>query len=766
MKRSIILASVLALASLAPFSASASMTLFNGSPSDYVGQYSTALSNDMSPYSSQVYVQSSYNTWPLPAASYFVAAGDNYTFFFNSGASAGTRQANLSASTVNRLCYLVDPTATGSVQAADTNWTGTSGKGKLYAYTPTAVGYLPAGWNAQDPNNNDGCPSNGDACHYGLRFFTCSTAAPPGQTLSINTTSITLGQSATLSWVDSPARDTMWVPDNSHLPYSYGFYLPPSPPDSCTTSGFTIPPTNQTRTVCNHWSSVSSCGGALNLAQPGQSTLAAAALSGSGASSAATGRELAAIGGTCTYSWACKYTSGGNASQALPVPNAGPGTTTVTPTAPGTYTYSYNCTNANGTTNRSVTLTVNPAAPTCAANSGQACSKTSAANSCGQTTTTTGTYDCNGVCTAATPSTPSNPAGYGSACSSSANVCGQTNAGTIQCNGSCSASAPANPSGYGATCYSGYNSCGQRNTGSVQCNGSCSAGTPSNNSCPAASASISVSPSPVDQWQHYTVAWSCTNSSSASVWWQDNNGGWHESWPSEPATGSLTDWTTYNTQYEVDCHAYNGNMYAAHTWQTINAPRLSVSESPNPVAYGAAPKIGFSSVNANYCYVAVDGNVFAQGYFTGGTFTGPSNLSPGSHVGEVYCYNPNWLGSGWVGQNFTVSPPPPTVSLSANPTVLNEGYSSTLTWSSTYANSCTGTGFSTGGATSGNTSTGALNTPGQENYEVTCSNSTGSTNAFASVTVRSPQAQISASPSRVTSGGSISVTWTASGIDS
>jgi hypothetical protein len=75
----------------------------------------------------------------------------------------------------------------------------------------------------------------------------------------------------------------------------------------------------------------------------------------------------------------------------------------------------------------------------CTENSGQAC--TSSANSCGQTNS--GTYSCEGVCSA---STPSNPAGYGDVCTSAANICGMANSGTIQCDGSCSAAQPADSS--------------------------------------------------------------------------------------------------------------------------------------------------------------------------------------------------------------------------------------------------------------------------------------------------------------------------------
>lgn len=52
--------------------------------------------------------------------------------------------------------------------------------------------------------------------------------------------------------------------------------------------------------------------------------------------------------------------------------------------------------------------------------------------------------------------------------------------------------------------------------------------------------------------------------------------------------------------------------------------------------------------------------------------------------------------------------PQPTASLTANPTTINQGQSSMLTWSSTNATSCTGTNFSTSGATSGRRSSTLL----------------------------------------------------------
>jgi hypothetical protein len=81
----------------------------------------------------------------------------------------------------------------------------------------------------------------------------------------------------------------------------------------------------------------------------------------------------------------------------------------------------------------------------------------------------------------------------------------------------------------------------------------------------------------------------------------------------------------------------------------------------------------------------------------------------------------------------SVATPPPTASLSASPTSINAGQSSTLSWSSTNATSCAAGGFTAPG-----TSGSAVVTPSvTTTYSITCSGSGGSTTAAATVNVTS-----------------------------
>jgi hypothetical protein len=91
-------------------------------------------------------------------------------------------------------------------------------------------------------------------------------------------------------------------------------------------------------------------------------------------------------------------------------------------------------------------------------------------------------------------------------------------------------------------------------------------------------------------------------------------------------------------------------------------------------------------------------------------------------------------GGGGGGGGGSSAPAKPTVTLTASPTAIATGQSSTLTWSSTGATSCTASGAWSGSeATSGSTSTGAL--AAAATYTLSCTGSGGTTQTSASVAV-------------------------------
>jgi hypothetical protein len=112
-----------------------------------------------------------------------------------------------------------------------------------------------------------------------------------------------------------------------------------------------------------------------------------------------------------------------------------------------------------------------------------------------------------------------------------------------------------------------------------------------------------------------------------------------------------------------------------------------------------------------------------------------------------------------------------SANLSANPISIVSGNSSTLSWSSSNASSCTGTGFSTGGATSG---TRSVSPTSNTTYIVSCTNGSNTDTDDATISVSGGACSgagpvtITASPNRVQAGAGTSVTlsWTGSNVGS
>ncbi len=134
-----------------------------------------------------------------------------------------------------------------------------------------------------------------------------------------------------------------------------------------------------------------------------------------------------------------------------------------------------------------------------------------------------------------------------------------------------------------------------------------------------------------------------------------------------------------------------------------------------------------------------------------------SGGTPYNPTGSLVCNN------GAVNPDGGCSIFPPSVSLAANPPVIDVGQSTTLTWSSSGADSCMGIGFTASGL-SGGTSSGALYNPGTIPFQITCSGAGGSASDSATVEVLNPVATISANPTRVRTGSTSNIAWSASGI--
>lgn len=137
-------------------------------------------------------------------------------------------------------------------------------------------------------------------------------------------------------------------------------------------------------------------------------------------------------------------------------------------------------------------------------------------------------------------------------------------------------------------------------------------------------------------------------------------------------------------------------------------------------------------------------------------------------IDAVSCYIDIFWGCTSTNPNGTTTTVniPRSASLVANPSTIDSGQSSNLTWTSTGTTRCDSAGgFSTGGATNGGpVSTGPLTST--QNYQITCIGIGGNAQANATVTVRVPNVVIVASPDRVVSGGTATISWNVSNVNS
>jgi hypothetical protein len=230
-----------------------------------------------------------------------------------------------------------------------------------------------------------------------------------------------------------------------------------------------------------------------------------------------------------------------------------------------------------------------------------------------------------------------------------------------------------------------------------------------------------------------------------------------------PTTASYTP-TTAGTYYYRTCANENtsgtqiiaesnpNNDCSASATLTVTAP-LSASCTATPSSAVAPANITWTAV--------ASGGVAPYTYSWSGNVSGTSNPtvqsypSPGTYSGTVTVTDSTGAQQTTACSNDPVTVISCTPTLTASPTTITQGNSSTLSWSenTSCAASCTGTGFATGGALSGNT---PVYPPTTSSYSLSCGPYTATPQT---VMVLVPSVTLTASPSRVVSGGTTSLTW-------
>src|ERR1700728_3765795 len=188
----------------------------------------------------------------------------------------------------------------------------------------------------------------------------------------------------------------------------------------------------------------------------------------------------------------------------------------------------------------------------------------------------------------------------------------------------------------------------------------------------------------------------------------------------------------------------------------VAPPLVSLKASQTTVAMGAPVTLQWAASNANSCA--------ASGGWSGTLPTTGTTTTPPLSAQTAYTLTCNGSG-GSTTQSVAVAvatPATASVALTAAPTTVDSGGSSTLTWRSPGATACTASGGWHGSVPS--SSERSTGTPSRSTeYEKNCTGPGGSATQSATVTVSSkaPTVTLTATPSRRKTGASFALTWSA-----
>ena len=252
----------------------------------------------------------------------------------------------------------------------------------------------------------------------------------------------------------------------------------------------------------------------------------------------------------------------------------------------------------------------------------------------------------------------------------------------------------------------------------------------------APTAGISASPTSIASGGSSTLTWTSTNAVSATL-----NGA------SVAVNGSQSVSPTTTTTYTFIAKSSSGATATAQATVTVGStgPTATISASPTSITSGGSSTLTWTSTNAvsatlNGASVAVNGS---------------QSVSPTSTTTYTFVSKSSSGATASAQATVTVgSSGPPAAGISASPTSIASGGSSTLTWSTTNAVSAdlNGTTVALNGSQTVSPATSTT-------YRITAHSSTGATD-WGQVTVTVTTAGISASPASIPSGGSSTLTWT------
>ncbi|MDO8676610.1 MAG: hypothetical protein Q7K16_03085 [Candidatus Azambacteria bacterium] len=266
--------------------------------------------------------------------------------------------------------------------------------------------------------------------------------------------------------------------------------------------------------------------------------------------------------------------------------------------------------------------------------------------------------------------------------------------------------------------------------------------------------------------------------------------------PDDHATLRAINYTVYgdtNQNWSTSASGNAGDTISFaiyyHNTSSETATDVRAHLSPQSTGNGTSHQFNGTVSASNAISVSGSSNVFISSsqsmtYIPGTitwrpnqTVSGSESLLYGQNGTEIFTSSglrlgniaPGWSTQGSVVLRFKISnntpppPPAPSVSITANPTTINQGNSSVLTWSSNNATSC----FASGGWSGAQSLSGSQSVFSSQttSYSITCSNSAGQ-QISDSVTVNVSQQQqffpsvtLTANPSVINVGNNSVLNW-------
>ncbi len=262
---------------------------------------------------------------------------------------------------------------------------------------------------------------------------------------------------------------------------------------------------------------------------------------------------------------------------------------------------------------------------------------------------------------------------------------------------------------------------------------------------------LSASPTSITSGSSSTLTWSSTNATSCTA-----SGAWSGT---QSTSGTSTVSPTATSTYTLNCTGAGGSVSKSATVTvTTPAPTVSLSASPASINSGASSTLTWSSTNATSCTASGD---WSGSKATSGT------LSVTPTADATYTLDCTGAGGSASKSASVTVLIPPTLTLSASPASVLKGASSTLTWSSTNATSCTASGAWSGTQSTSGTST--VSPTATSTYTLNCTGAGGSVSKSATVTVTTTSAatvNLSASPLSISAGQSSTLNWSSANVSS